>query len=294
MPPNTEAASLSAPLAIGEDADDREPSRRAHIDRAYDNSAAFPDVPEWRETWLRRSRAVPIQPLARLDIPYGAAPAQKLDTFPHADCAAATAIFVHGGFWSRNSKETFRFLVRGIHAAGLNAVFVGHTLAPQAGMDEIVCEVRTAARWTSAHLAELGFALRPLILIGWSSGAQLAAMAMSESHVGGGMGISGIYDLEPMRHGSINEILKLDGEAAQRNSPALHPAAKSGPFIVAHGQCELVAFRSQSENFHAARTEAGLSGPIIALPGHHHHSILDALYERDGALTQALARLALG
>jgi arylformamidase len=97
-----------------------------------------------------------------------------------------------------------------------------------------------------------------------------------------------------MRHGSINEILKLDGEAAQRNSPALHPAAKSGPFIVAHGQCELVAFRSQSENFHAARTEAGLSGPIIALPGHHHHSILDALYERDGALTQALARLALG
>jgi hypothetical protein len=43
-----------------------------------------------------------------------------------------------------------------------------------------------------------------------------------------------------------------------------------------------------------ARTVAGLSGPIMALPGHHHHSILDALYERDGALTQALARLALG
>jgi hypothetical protein len=27
---------------------------------------------------------------------------------------------------------------------------------------------------------------------------------------------------------------------------------------------------------------------------HHHHSILDALYESDGALTQALARLAVG
>jgi hypothetical protein len=159
MPPNTEAASLSAPLAIGAEADDSEASRRAHIDRAYNNSAAFPDVPEWRETWLRRSRAVPIQPLARLDVPYGAAPAQKLDIFPHADCAAATAIFVHGGFWSRNSKETFRFLVRGIHAAGLNAIFVGHMLAPQAGMDQIVGEVRAAAHWTSAHLAELSFAL---------------------------------------------------------------------------------------------------------------------------------------
>lgn len=206
-------------------------------------------------------------PPARLDLAYGAAPSQKLDVFPHADPRAATAVFVHGGYWSRHSKETFRFLVRGIHAAGLHAVFIGHTLAPDARMDRIVAEVRSAVDWTFRHLGDFCFAARPLIIVGWSSGAQLAAMTMGEPYVAGGIGISGVYDIEPMRHGSINDVLKLDKDEARRNSPALHLPASAGPFVVAHGQRELPAFRRQSEEFHTAWAAAGLAGPLLALPG---------------------------
>lgn len=269
-------------------------SRRQQIDRAYDNAAVFPDVPEWRLTWQRRSEKVAILPSARLDLAYGQAPLQKLDVFPHTDPRASTAVFIHGGYWSRNSKETFRFLVRGIHAAGLHAVFIGHTLAPNARMDRIVAEVRSAIDWIFRHLEDFNFAARPLIILGWSSGAHLAAMTMHEPYVAGGIGISGVYDLEPMRQGTINDVLRLDEDEVRRNSPALHLPAHAGPFMVAYGQRELPAFRSQSEDFHKAWAAAGLAGPLLPLPGHHHHSVLDELYEPEGKLSRALAHFAQG
>ena len=89
----------------------------------------------------------------RLGVRSGAA--QKLDLFPHTDPDVPTAIFIHGGFWSRNSKETFRFTVSGIHSAGFHSVFVGHTLAPDASMDEIVDEIRSATRWLFSHLSRI-------------------------------------------------------------------------------------------------------------------------------------------
>ena len=294
MPRNIEAsaAGLGPKPRSAEIARAGSVTRRAHIDRAYDNTAAFPDVPEWRLTWQRRSQNVAIAPSAKLDLAYGTAPSQKLDVFPHSDPLATTAVFVHGGYWSRNSKETFRFLVRGIHAAGLHAVFVGHTLAPHAGMDQITAEVRSATDWIFGHLADFGFAVRPLILLGWSSGAQLAAMTMHAPYVAGAIGISGVYDLEPMRHGSINDVLQLDEDEARRNSPALHLPAHAGPFMVAYGLRELPAFCSQSEEFYKAWSAAGLPGSLLPLPGHHHHSVLDELYEPAGKLSQALAHFA--
>jgi arylformamidase len=293
MPPSTEpSASVFGPEPSAAEIAFGDPdSRRQQIDRAYDNAAVFPDVPEWRLTWQRRSEQVAILPSARLDLAYGASPSQKLDVFPHTDPRAATAVFVHGGYWSRHSKETFRFLVRGIHAAGLHAVFIGHTLAPNARMDRIVAEVRSATDWFFRHLGDFGFAPRPLIVLGWSSGAQLAAMTMGEPHVAGGIGISGVYDLEPMRHGTINDVLRLDEDEVRRNSPALHLPARAGPFMVAYGQRELPAFRSQSEEFHKGWVAAGLTGQLLPLPGHHHHSVLDELYEPEGTLSRALADL---
>jgi arylformamidase len=264
---------------------------QSEIDRAYDNAAAFPDVPTWRTTWQDRNEKVSID-RAHIDVSYGAVPRQKLDIFPCERVNAPTALFFHGGFWSRNSKETFRYVVHGIHAAGFNAVFVGYTLAPEARIDRITQEAREAVAWTHAHLQELQLARRPLVVVGWSAGAQLAAMVMDEPYVNGGIGVSGIYDLEPMRSGSINGTLNLDRLEALRNSPATRLPANAGRFITAYGDQELPAFRDQSEEFHSSWIAAGLDGELIALPGHHHHSGLDELYRTDGLLTRRLAGLA--
>jgi acetyl esterase/lipase len=264
---------------------------QSEIDRAYDNAAAFPDVPTWRQVWLNRSNAVPTD-CAHLDVAYGSAPAQKVDVFPCGHADAPTVLFFHGGFWSRNGKQTFRYLTRGIHVAGYNAMFAGYTLAPAARLDQITQEAHQAVAWTFSNLKQFNLAARPIVVVGWSAGAQLAAMVMGASTVKAGIGISGVYDLEPMRRGSIDNILKLDEAEVFRNSPVNALPRTAGRFITAYGERELPAFHDQSRNFFAAWSKQGLEGELLVLPGHHHHSSLDELYNADGLLTKALARLA--
>ena len=92
-----------------------------------------------------------------------------------------------------------------------------------------------------------------------------------------------------MRHGTINDVLRLDEDEVRRNSPAQHLPSRAGPFVVAYGQRELPAFCGQSQEFYKAWSAAGLAGSLLPLAGHHHHSVLDELYEPEGKLTQALA-----
>jgi arylformamidase len=280
------------PSSCGLIRDDARASRRARIDREYDNSAVFADVPSWREKWRERSEAVSRKSIDRIDLPYGSRPQQKIDLFPCGNSSAPTVMFIHGGFWIRNSKETFRFLVTGIHAAGCNAAFLGYTLAPNARMDEIVEEVRLGGRWLFSKLGQFGLESRPFVAIGWSAGAQLAAMIMDEPQIACGMGISGIYDLRPMREASLNDALRLSDEEAIKNSPTLNPTRSSKQFIEVYGARELPAFKSQSEDFYAALIGVGSAAEVIVLPEHTHHSELDELFAVDGRLVKETARLA--
>ena len=263
------------------------------IDDAYDNAAHFPDVPEWRERWQQRNAQRVPGAGEQLDLAYGPEQTQRLDLLPSATPAtSATVLFFHGGFWTRNSKETFRFLARGFHAAGLNVAFAGYALAPAARMGRIVSDSLTATRWLGARMRDLGLAPLPLLVAGWSAGAHLAALQMSEPNVGGGLGISGVYDLRPFLSSALNEVLQLDEADAERFSPALQVPRRSAPFIVAFGARELDAYRDQSTNFHRALSGAGLASRLVELPGHHHHSVLDELFEANGQLIAQLSAMA--
>jgi acetyl esterase/lipase len=103
---------------------------------------------------------------------------------------------------------------------GINVALVGYTLAPDASMDDMVAEVRHAIDWLTSALPALGGDPSKLVLSGWSAGAQLAAVAMDHPSVRACLAISGIYDLEPMRHCYVNDKLGLDEASAARNSPS--------------------------------------------------------------------------
>ena len=94
-------------------------------------------------------------------------------------------------------------------------------------MDEIVAEIGSALDWLIAKLPALDGDPEKLLLSGWSAGAQLAAMTMDHPSVRGCLAISGIYDLEPMRHCYVNDKLGLDEATALRNSPIrLQPSSE--------------------------------------------------------------------
>ncbi len=265
---------------------------RAALDAAYNNSLAVAGSAEIVAAWERRSAELRRDPAAKLDLRYGSAERERLDFFPAARPKAPTLLFIHGGYWQRNAKEMFAFVAVGPRALGFNVAVIGYTLAPEARLDRIVAECRGALHWLHRHLAELGGDPQRLYVSGWSAGGHLTAMLMGEPAVAGGLAISGIFDLEPIRLNYLNEKLQLDADEAERNSPLRHLPERAPPLLVTVGGDELPELQRQSAVFHAAWRERGLPGGFVPLPGKHHYSALEELARADGALAQALAGLA--
>ena len=116
-------------------------------------------------------------------------------------------------------------------------------------------------------------------------------MTMTLRAVRGGLAISGIFDLEPIRLNYLNEKLGLDEREAERNSPLLHLPPMAGELVVAYGTRELPELCRQSIEYAQAWTEQGLAGHLLPVDGADHFTILEALADPRGALTEALLDL---
>jgi arylformamidase len=261
---------------------------RAQLDAAYNNSAAVPERDAIVADWAARSARVRREYPGRLDLAYGETPRERLDLFLAADPKAPTIAFIHGGYWQMNDKENFAFLAEGLLPLGINLAVIEYTLAPAARLDRIVAEVRRSVQWLAAHLGEYEADANRLYVAGHSAGGHLTAMEMPLHEVRGGIAISGIFDLEPIRLNYLNEKLGLDPAEAERNSPVRHLPVTAGELVVAYGVRELPELCRQSIEYARAWTERGLPGRLLPVDGADHFTILDALARPEGVLTRAL------
>ena len=268
---------------------------RATLDAAYNNTAAvgIPKRDQYVAGWSARSDAIRRRVKARIDIPYGSSARERLDFFPCGTPNAPTVVYIHGGYWQFNDKEPYAFFGESLLPAGFNLVLVEYTLAPAARMDRIVAEIRTSVAWVIDHAGELAIDPARVFVAGHSAGGHLTAVAMTESRLAGGIAISGIFDLEPIRLNYLNEKLGLDVAEAQRNSPMLHLPSRAAPLVVTVGLDELPELVRQSKEYAEAWQKRGLRGRYLPLPGHEHFSILEELAKPDGAIFGALKELAV-
>ena len=268
---------------------------KAALDAAYNNTAAvgIPKRDQYVAGWSARSDAIREARGGKIDLRYGVEPRQRLDFFACGTPGAPTLAYIHGGYWQFNDKEPYAFLGEALLPAGINLALVEYTLAPVARMDQIGAEVRRAAAWTIDHAKELGGDPGRVFVAGHSAGGPLTAVAMGDARVAGGIAISGIYDLEPIRLNYLNEKLGLDPAEAERNSPMLHLPAQAGPLVVTVGLDELPELVRQSEEYASAWRRHGLTGRYLPLAGHEHFSILEELARPDGAVLAALKDRAL-
>ena len=275
----------------------------AWFDAQYNNRARIPEHLQILAEWAERSAAARAALPATLDIAYGRDPAERLDLFPAATPRAPVLVYIHGGYWRALDKADASFIAPPFVAAGAAVVVTNYALCPAASIEEIVRQQREALAWVWRHAAELGGDAGRIVVAGHSAGGHLAAMMLATDWpavdprlpadlVKGALSLSGVFELEPLRHAPfLASDLRLDAAAAERLSPIALAAPKRPLFALVGGD-ESEEFLRQ--NTLIAETWGPAAVPVCeAVTGRHHMSVLRELAE-PGSRTHRLALRLLG
>lgn len=222
-----------------------------------------------------------------LDVAYGPDPRQTLDLFRTLRKRKAAVAYFHAGYWQSRDKSGFRFLAPSFAADGFDTALINYPLSPQMSVSDIVAAA-SASLTTLAALTDNA----PQLLVGHSAGAHIAVelgmQARGTCTVAGIMSISGVFDLAPLIHTSVNERLALDAATARAASPLHRVVSGAPPTLFAVGALETKAFRNQTAEMSGAWTAAGNASHRITVPNADHFSILTELCHENGILRAAI------
>lgn len=272
---------------------------QAALDAQYFLRGRVADVQRYFERWARNSAASRERFSCRLDVAYGPSAAETLDLFlPEKSTPAPILVFLHGGYWQSLDKADHSFVADGFVPHGAVVVVVNYVLAPHAGMDEIVRQIRAALAWTWRHAAEFGGDPARIVVSGHSAGGHLTAMAACTDWPAFGEGlpvdlakgavmIAGLYDLEPVRLCYLNKVLNLTPAEVRRNSPLNIDVAGRPELVLCVGADETDEFHRQQQVYAAALLQKGYVPRIVAAPGMHHFQVVEALAVDGTSLHQA-------
>lgn len=267
----------------------------------YNARAMIPDHPYIFTRWLKDSAHVRRTHAALLDLPYGESAGERIDFFPTSRSDAPLLVFIHGGWWRSLDKSDFSFIAPAYTRAGFNVALTNYTLAPEASIAEIVQQQLRALAWLYRNAERYDFDPQRIVVAGHSAGAHLTAMMMAAlwpafapdlpaNLVKAGILLSGIYDLEPVRHADfVNVDLKLTEKDIGPLSPAWMPQAHAAPFLTAFGGLESDEFKRQTALL-ADAWKANHRGDI-PLPEANHLTICDAFATTDHPLFEASVQL---
>lgn len=274
---------------------------REALDREYDNRRKVADFADYLTRYATESAAARREFPCRLDVRYGPSAGETLDIFPAPGSAAAPVhVFVHGGYWRAMDKADFSYVARAFRPAGAAVVVINYALLPSVDMDELVRQCRAAVAWVYRNARSFGGDAQRLFASGHSAGGHLAAMLMSTDWpafaglpadvIKAGCGISGLYDLEPIRLCYLNADLRLTPEQARRSSPIHTVPARSGPLLLAVGGLEGAEYHRQTDDLALAWQKRGLACEVIDMPGLNHFAIADQLNDPGRELSRAILR----
>ena len=273
------------------------------LDDAYDQSVYAPNQ---KLLALRRAAASKAT-LARLGQPlrlaYGSSEIEKLDVYKTSRSNAPVNVYIHGGAWRNGQAKDFAFPAEVFVNAGAHFVVLDFAQVTDTGGDlmPMIRQVRSAVAWVYKNAASFGGDPERLYITGHSSGAHLSGctlitdwqkdFGLPANIIKGGLLISGMYDLKPVRLSKRSEYVKFTDEVEQALSSLRHLDKLNAPIIVAYGTQETPEFQRQSREFAAAVKTAGKPVELIVGEGFNHFEMQETLGNPYGIAGRAALKM---
>jgi arylformamidase len=241
------------------------------------------------------------------NVPYGTAhERQVLDVYAPAGAKSLPVVFwIHGGGWQTGDKSMVALKPKAFMEAGYVFVSINHRLLPTVEMGDIARDVGAALGWVHEHIAAHGGDPTRLLIMGHSSGGQLAALMCTDDRYARAEGvplaavkgcvpvdadtfdIPAIIEVAETRARAHHLPLptyghrqKFGNDAARHRdfSAVTHVARDKGipPFLILHvaGHPDTTA---QARRFAAVLKAAGIAVRVVAGRETTHASINDDL-----------------
>ena len=115
----------------------------------------------------------------------------------------------------------------------------------------------------------------------------LRDFALPGDIIKGGVCISGMYDLTPVRLSARSRYVAFDDATVVELSPIRHLDRLQAPLVVAYGTCETPEFQRQNREFAAAVEAAGKPVRLVVGEHYNHFELPETLRNPYGLLGRA-------
>lgn len=243
----------------------------------YSVRKALPEYPQIFQDWSNRTISAKSKWRCLLDLRYGEHPRECYDVYlvDKEDSEKPWIVFLHGGYWQAMSKNESGYLADTICGQGYNLVVPSYPLASEVSLYGTVDAVARLLH-RQGPLFRHPPQAHKYWLCGHSAGAHLALSILDKPDVclpESILGVSGLYDLEPLIQTSMGRGIGLSPQQALELSPIYKPSPTHIPIDLTYGSLETGGFSWQVE----ALTRAWSSSNVRSTeyPNVHHLNILE-------------------
>jgi arylformamidase len=278
------------------------------LDASYDQAYYEPLIGQVSKRLASNSDAVRARLGAPQRMAYGPSEIEKLDIYRTKAANAPVFVMIHGGSWQTGAAKDYGFPAEVFVNAGAHFVALDFIDIKTAGGDLGVMadQVRRGIAWVCKNAASFGGDPARVYIGGHSSGGHLCGVALitdwaqfglPEMAVKGGLCMSGMYEMEPVRLSWRREFVHFTDQMADAMSAQRHIDKLHAPITVTYGTFETPDFQRQSRDFAAAVKAAGKPVELIEVPNYAHLEMAESLgnpYGPNGRAALALMRLGVG
>lgn len=258
------------------------------------------------DRWLKRSASLrgslTESSNAQIDISYGEGEREKLDYFYSGNPNGPMLLYIHGGYWQRGDKSIYSFISEELIKQGISVAVINYDLTPSVRMGQIPSQIRKVIAWFYHNADQLQFDREQLHLSGHSAGGHLTAMMLATDWkaydkqlptelIKSALLISGVFELEPLVHTSLNDGPQMDIEEAIAESPMFMSPLSHAPQLVVYGGAETAELQRQSIDYANKFRTSDRSIELYEVPNNDHFDELERLAEVDSELFQKVVKL---